>query len=414
MPGRILHLLSQRPSRTGSGVTLDAIVRLAGRAGWVQQAVVGVPVREMNPILGDLEAAAIHPVFFAGSAQEAPDHAPAPDLDFPVPGMSDVMPYASSVWSLLSDKSLTAYRRTWQGHLRRVVESFQPDLIHSNHIWLLTSLIKDVAPDLPAVATCHATGLRQMELCPHLKDEVIRGCRRIDRFCVLREDHQEQLAGTLGISAGRITVTGAGYRDELFFSGSTPAPGTGELLYIGKYSAAKGLPWLLDAVERLSVDHPDLRLHVAGSGAGGEADEIRRRMETLSPVVVLHGQLDQAALADLMRRCDICVLPSFYEGVPLVLVEAAACNCRIVSTALPGVIEQISPYLGDRLDLVPLPRLTGVDQPVGEDLPRFVDDLVASLRRALEAGTEVTPPDLDHFTWDAVFGRVEKIWRGLI
>lgn len=414
MPGRILHLLSQRPSRTGSGVTLDAIVRLAGRAGWVQQAVVGVPTSEMNPILGDLEAAALRPVFFADVAQEAPDHAPVPDLDFPVPGMSDVMPYASSVWSTLSAESLTAYRRTWRDHLQQAVDSFQPDLIHSNHIWLLTSLVKDVAPDLPAVATCHATGLRQMELCPGLKDEVIRGCRRIDRFCVLREDHLEQLASTLDIPAGRITVTGAGYRDELFFPGSTPAPGTGELLYIGKYSAAKGLPWLLDAVERLSIDHPGLRLHVAGSGAGPEADELRGRMETLSPVVVIHGQLDQAALADLMRRCDICVLPSFYEGVPLVLVEAAASNCRIVSTALPGVIEQISPYLGDRLDLVPLPRLVGVDQPVSEDLPRFVDDLVVSLRGALEAGTEVTPPDLGPFTWDAVFGRVEKIWRGLL
>ena len=50
-----------------------------------------------------------------------------------------------------------------------------------------------------------------------------------------------------------------------------------------------------------------------------------------------------------MRRCAVCVLPSFYEGVPLVLVEAAACGCRIVATALPGVIEQIAPYLNDAI-----------------------------------------------------------------
>jgi len=294
------------------------------------------------------------------------------------------------------------------------VDSFRPDVIHSNHIWLLSPLVKDVAPNLPTVVTCHATGLRQMALCPHLKNEVIRGCRRIDRFCVLRRDHQGQLADTLEIPSERITVTGAGYRDDLFFSGSTPAPGTGELLYIGKYSAAKGLPWLLDAVERLAADHPGLRLHVAGSGASPEADDLRHRMEAMAPVVVRHGQLDQAALADLMRRCDLCVLPSFYEGVPLVLVEAAACGCRIVSTALPGVIEQIEPHLGDRLDLVPVPRLAGVDQPDIEDLPRFVEDLTAALTRALQAEKQIPAPDLGHFTWDAVFGRVEKIWRELI
>ena len=408
MPGKILHLLSQRPSRTGSGVTLDAIVRLAGRAGWRQQAVVGVPANEKKPILGDLKTPDIRPVYFAGGAGK-------PDLEYPVPGMSDVMPYSSSVWSQLSDESLADYRRTWRDHLERVIDSFQPDLIHSNHIWLLSSLVKDVAPDLPAVATCHATGLRQMELCPGLKDEVVRGCRRIDRFCVLREDHKEQLAGTLDIPSDRITVTGVGYRDELFFPAPTPAPRTGELLYIGKYSAAKGLPWLLDAVERLGSDHPSLRLHVAGSGAGPEADGLRSRMESMAPMVVLHGQLDQPALGDLMRRCEICVLPSFYEGVPLVLVEAAACGCRIVSTALPGVIEQISPHLGDRLDLVPLPRLAGIDQPVPGDLPRFVDDLVVALGGALDAETQATAPlDLGHFTWDTVFGRVEKIWRELI
>jgi len=368
---------------------------------------VGVPASEKNPILGDLETSDIHPVYFAGDAGK-------PDLEYPVPGMSDVMPYSSSVWSRLSDESLAAYRRTWRDHLVRVIDSFQPDLIHSNHIWLLSSLVKDVVPDLPTVATCHATGLRQMELCPELKDEVVSGCRRIDRFCVLREDHLEQLAGTLEIPSDRITLTGVGYRDELFFPAPTPPPRTGEMLYIGKYSAAKGLPWLLDAVERLSADHPHLRLHVAGSGAGPEADELRRRMQAMTPVVVRHGQLDQIVLADLMRRCNICVLPSFYEGVPLVLVEAAACGCRIVSTALPGVVEQISPHLGDRLDLVPMPRLAGIDQPVPEDLPRFVDDLVVVLDGTMKAETPATAPDLGHFTWGEVFGRVEKIWRELI
>lgn len=413
MSGKILHLLSQRPSRTGSGVTLDSLVRLGQRGGWRQQALLGVPVSETHPVLGDLEPENIHPVFFSDAAGDDPGQTSLPALEFPVAGMSDVMPYTSSVWSTLTADQLGAYRRTWRDHLQRVIDSFQPDLIHTNHIWLLSSLVKDIAPTIPVVANCHATGLRQMELCPHLKEEVIAGCRRIDRFCVLRRDHQSQLAATLDIPADRIVITGAGYRDELFFPGPVPASKSEQLLYIGKYSAAKGLPWLLDAVESLSPARPGLRLHVAGSGAGPEADDLRRRLETMAPVVVRHGQLGQPALADLMRRCEICVLPSFYEGVPLVLVEAAACGCRIVSTALPGVREQIAPFLGDRLGLVPLPRLAEVDRPVPEDLPRFTADLADTLEQALLAGP-VSLPDLSRFTWSAVFGRVEKIWRDLI
>lgn len=407
MQGKILHLLSQRPSRTGSGITLDSVVRLAGQGGWDQQAIVGVPASETQPVLGDLKDEAIRPVFFAG------DGARSPDLDFPVPGMSDVMPYTSSVWSTLDRKQLTDYRRIWRDHLWRVVDDFEPDLIHTNHVWLMSSLVKEVAPDIPAVATCHATGLRQMELCSHLTEEVIAGCGRIDRFCVLRRDHRQQLAEALDISTDRITVTGAGYREELFYPDPTAGTRSSELLYIGKYSAAKGLPWLLDAVDILRADHPDLKLHVAGSGAGPEADGLRRRMEAMNPAVVLHGQISQAELADLMRRCSVCVLPSFYEGVPLVLVEAAAGGCRIVATALPGVIEQIAPYLGDGIDLVPLPRLEGIDTPVAKDLPKFTSDLKDALKRALAEGP-IPSLDLGHFTWNAVFSRVEKIWRELI
>ena len=43
MAQRVLHILAQRPSLTGSGVTLDALVRRAHVAGWEQDVVVGVP-----------------------------------------------------------------------------------------------------------------------------------------------------------------------------------------------------------------------------------------------------------------------------------------------------------------------------------------------------------------------------------
>ena len=138
----------------------------------------------------------------------------------------------------------------------------------------------------------------------------------------------------------------------------------------------------------------------------------------MSPGVVLHGQLDQASLAFLMRTARVCVLPSFYEGVPLVLVEAAASGCHLVSTALPGVNEQIAPFLGDALELVELPRLRNVDTPYEQDLPAFEAALEAGLERALRRG-EQGPLQLaesarEPFTWGAVFRRIEAIWRQLI
>ncbi len=416
MSAKILHILSQRPANTGSGITLESICHLAAGAGWRQQAVVGVPHVGGTPTVGPLAAADVRPVFFADATVSPGPGTPAADLAFPVPGMSDVMPYPSTVWSTMDAAQLDAYRTVWRRHLAGVIADFRPDLIHTHHIWLVSSLLRDLVPETPLVATCHATGLRQMQLCPHLQAEVVAGCRGIDRFCVLRRDHRGQLAAALSVAEDRIAVTGAGYRAEVFrrSAGADSSIRENQLLYVGKYSAAKGLPWLLDAVARLAARRPDVRLHVAGGGSGPEAELLRTRMDALAPYVIRHGQLDQESLADLMRRCAVCVLPSFYEGVPLVLVEAAACGCRLVSTALPGVVEQIQPHLGERMTLVPLPALETVDRPRAADLPVFVDRLTDALADSLDHGDRGPDPDLAAFTWEAVFGRVQTVWRDLL
>jgi len=413
MGRRILHILSQRPGRTGSGVTLEAMVRHAAHHGWRQAVVVGLPADEAISPVGGLDRTHILPVRF-GSATGHPA-----TLPFPIPGMSDVMPYRSSIWSDLSSAQLAQYRKVWRAHLGQVIAAFQPDVIHCHHIWLVSSLLKEIAPNIPAVATCHSTGLRQMDRLPELGREVARGCAHLDHFCVLRDDHASQLATRLQVPTERITTVGAGYDTQIFHTKDTanaPAPRTPQsLLYTGKYSHAKGLPWLLDAMALLPDQHPQ-QLHIAGSGSGSEADAMRARLESMAPRVVLHGHLQQSQLAALMRRCHTLVLPSFYEGVPLVLAEAAASGCRLVCTALPGVIAQIQPHLGPWLELVPLPRLTHSDRPLPADLPKFVTDLAAAIDRSLAANASQSAPDkatLSPFSWELVCRRIESIWQSL-
>ena len=131
---------------------------------------------------------------------------------------------------------------------------------------------------------------------------------------------------------------------------------------------------------------------------------------------MLLGQLAQPELAEAMRRATVCVLPSFYEGVPLVLVEALACGCRLVACRLEGVESELAPRLGGALEMVDLPPLVGVDTPDPAGLPAFVDRLIAALGRAMDRGpvgdpAVALPGALEPFTWSAVFRRVEAVWR---
>lgn len=401
---RVLHLLSQRPLLTGSGITLEALVREASTAGWEQSVSVGIPQSASHPVIGDLPPEKIHPLFFE-----------TPELPFHVPGMSDVMPYPSTRFSRMTPAEIRIYRRAWRQHISRLIGEFKPDLIHSHHLWIMSSILKDIAPSIPVLNHCHATGLRQMQLCRHLEPDLLRDLRRNEVFAVLHEAQRIEVIDKLGLPGDRVSVIGAGYREDLFHCRGRSAPESPQLLYIGKLSHSKGLPQLLQAFKTLRRHIAGLRLEIIGSGEGPESEELRAELLSTSGIR-FHGRLQQEEIAPLMRRSSVCVLPSFYEGLPLVLVEAAACGCRLVATALPGIAAGLKPGLGRALELLPLPEMETIDRPRVQSLPAFVDNLVKKIKESLDRpplASRELQACLENFRWRSVFQRVEVLWARL-
>ena len=408
MHTRVLHTLSQRPSLTGSGVTLDAIAREAGAAGWQQHALIGVPAGDPGSVDG-INPGEISRLEFNDDRGGS--------LDFFIPGMSDVMPYPSTRFSEMTPGQLSSYRAAWASALSQALDEFKPTIIHAHHAWILSSVLKDAAGSIPVVVHGHGTALRQLSLCPHLADEIREDCRRNDLFVVLHQDHARLYREEYGLTEQQVAIVGAGYREDLFHCTEALEERGDSILYAGKISESKGLSSLLDAFEILRARQPGARLEIAGSGSGEEAERLLGRMKTFGEALVYHGRVDQPRLAELMRGCKVFALPSFYEGLPLVLVEALACGCRPVCTALPGVRSGILPHLPGVLHTVELPEMEKIDQPVAKALPGFADDLSGALERALEAPLPHSGKDpgelLAPFTWRSVFARIEAAWLRL-
>jgi glycosyltransferase involved in cell wall biosynthesis len=373
---------------TGSGVTLDALARHGATAGWKQGFVVGIPGDERAPKLGG----PIEAVRFG--------HPPMPEL---VVGMSDVMPYESRTFSSLSEHEVEHYLDGFKRAIVAAIDRVEPDVIHSHHVWLMSSIVAELT-DVPVVMHCHGTGLRQLELCPHLAERVARGAARNHEVLALHHQQVEPLRNLLGDDI-RIEVVGAGFREEVF-GGVHADKQPRTMAFAGKISDAKGLGPLLEAVAEMD----DVTLHVAGGGEGAETERLKERMAELADKVYFHGRLDQGALAELLAHTEVFVLPSFYEGLPLVTIEALASGCRVVSTALPGVVSDIAPKISDGLELVDLPAMATIDTPVEDQIPDFTVRLRQALERALDAGP-VAAPAVDEFTWQAVYRRVEAAWN---
>lgn len=406
-PMRILHLISQKPSETGSGITVQAVMREASRRGYGNYLLAATPAGG-DPGLTHVARASCSLVEFESDR-----------LPFKVTGMSDVMPYPSTRFGALSPDQVRMYMDCFKTRLLETVDHFKPHLIHSNHLWILTSIARQCIPHLPVIATSHGTDLRQLQLCPHLSDIVLAGCANLDAVLVLSSAQREEVSTRYGIPSDRIEIVGSGYDEGLFTPGQKSSSALTEILYAGKLSRAKGVLCLLEALSRL--DDLSWHLHLAGSGSGTEREEIEKMAASLGEKVTLHGGLPQEDLALLMKRAHLFVLPSFFEGFPLVLVEALASGCMLITTELPGIKEIFSGHdLSNELSLVPVPEMTGPDTPRADCIEPFVNNLCLALReriQRIQAGHNL-PEDrlvsfLKNYTWSSVFDRISRVYLRL-
>jgi glycosyltransferase involved in cell wall biosynthesis len=145
-------------------------------------------------------------------------------------------------------------------------------------------------------------------------------------------------------------------------------PETFAILSVGRMVPAKGQHQLLDAVERLADQGRRLRLHLVGTGS--DEASLRERVSLFKnpETVVFEGPVNQDRIRALYEKADLFCIPSFAEGIPVVLMEAMAMEVPCVTTQITGIPELIRP--GEDGLLVAPSDLDGLT----EALARMMDD----------------------------------------
>ncbi len=129
---------------------------------------------------------------------------------------------------------------------------------------------------------------------------------------------------------------------------SEPSPGA-RILYIGRLVPEKGQTVLLEAIAELTRRGHDVTATIAGEGAlKPELEKMAKRLG-LADRIEFPGAVGQHQLRDLYEEAAIFCLPSFGEGVPIVLMEAMAMEVPPVSTRIAGIPELIDHERGGLL-----------------------------------------------------------------
>jgi glycosyltransferase involved in cell wall biosynthesis len=134
------------------------------------------------------------------------------------------------------------------------------------------------------------------------------------------------------------------YRGMELPAGLIHAPVDGPLTgcYVGRLLSGKGVADLLDATARLHADGIPLRLRLCGEGADRNALESRTRELGLAEHVDFLGTVDNRTALAEMAKATFFVNPSWSEGLPTTVLEAAAMGCPVIATDVGGTTEIVT------------------------------------------------------------------------
>jgi len=368
---RILSVTAQKPDSTGSGVYLTELVKGFQKLGHKQAVIAGV-TKEDNIQLP--EGVAVYPVYYKTE-----------ELPFPVAGMSDEMPYESTKYSDMTEEMTVQFSDCFVAKIKEVAEEFQPDVILCHHLYFLTSLVRDTLPGGKVYAICHGSDLRQIQKNAWQREYIKENIRKLDRIFALHQEQKLDICKHYGCPEDMIEVIGTGYNSNVFYVSSEEKEKNKKqrMIFAGKLSEKKGVMSFLRAMSYVPDAKQRMEIFLAG-GYGNESEykEIERLAKECPCDVTFLGKLTQTELAKCMNESDVFVLPSFFEGLPLVIIEAMACGLRVVSTDLPGIQNWLNANIPDNgVVFVEPPEMKNADEPTEESLPVFEKRLADALVR---------------------------------
>lgn len=386
---RILNITAQKPHSTGSGIYLTELVKNWNALGHEQAVLAGVYEEDS---VNFPEGVIFYPVKYLSE-----------ELPFPIAGMSDEMPYKSTRYKDFTEEMFQAYRSAFQMVVRKAVEEFCPDLIVCHHLYLLTALVREWYPKKKVIGICHGSDLRQIYKNPLQMEYIQKWIPQLDGIVALHDGQKKEIIWIFNCGEKLVHTVGVGYNQNIFYRKKTEQKPYKQLAFAGKVTEKKGIFSLLRALEMLSVKPENLVVKIAGGHGGREEYEeiCRLARECRYPVIFL-GSLQQEALAEVFRQSDVFVLPSLFEGLPLVTMEAMACGCKVVCSQIPGMEEWLDEHVpGQQVEFVPLPEMTRIDEPKEEKLPEFEKKLAEAIEKKLEQQQEECP-DLNGVSWEGI------------
>jgi starch synthase len=198
-------------------------------------------------------------------------------------------------------------------------------------------------------------------------------------------------------------------------------PDRPSVVFVGRITRQKGLPYLLRAVARLPKD-VQVVLCAGAPDTPGILAEVTALVEALqqerSGVIWIDRLLPHHELSAVLTAGTVFVCPSVYEPLGIVNLEAMACGLPVVGTATGGIPEVVAD--GETGRLVPIEQLAdGTGTPTDPetfvaDLARILAEVLQDPVRAAEMGRAGRRRAEQEFSWGQIAAETREIYASLL
>ena len=366
---RILHVLQQLPMKTGSGVYYTNLIDELEKHG------------NENILLH----ASQEPFEFECDKNRFIVEFNSDALPFPIMGMSDIMPYESTLFNEASDEMLDKMLDEFRNKLIYIKENLNPDIIISHHLFLVTNLVKEVFADKKVFAFCHGTDLRQIGQHEKFK-AMLPNIKKLERIFTVSPGEAEKITDIFGINPDKITLIGGGFNQNLFNTNYTrEAHDRLKIMFAGKISESKGVFALAGALPYIEQKFSDIDMHIVGHASDEQLKLLNENAKHSKNLYVYNSQT-QETMAEKLKQADIFVLPSYYEALGLIAIEALACGKLAVTSDIEGLKNQLGSKVNNSgvILYTELPRIYDLDKPVQEDVPAYEKRLAENIIKQIE------------------------------
>ena len=219
------------------------------------------------------------------------------------------------------------------------------DLVHGHFGPRLLHAVRWARRGIPTVVSCYGYDTSRLLRDPCWGERYRWAAESGVTFVALSAAMRQALLD-VGVPPGRCRVIPLGIELDRWQFAPRP-PASPRFLFVGRFVPKKGLTTLLHAMAALSSAGVDAALDVIGSGDDSMASLVSEL--NLADRVHLHGLVPYEQLGDWMRRATALVAPSQIapdgdaEGCPMVLMQAQACGCPVITTHHSGNPEAVPP-----------------------------------------------------------------------